>query len=83
MESVDVVEVVIRPLPWERMGLSYTGSGYGDRIPSSRMVRLAGDKPGRFRRVYVTCYSNAGTAWVIRNGARVTLPDTLPDPVAE
>ena len=73
----EVIETIRRPLWWHKAGLSFTASGYGARIPSDRMVRLAGDRPGIFRRVYVTIYSNAGTAWVVRNGARVVLPDFL------
>ena len=50
------------PLWWQAQGLSFTATGYGRRIPTSRMIQLPGSP--RWRRVYVCCYSNAGTAYV-------------------
>lgn len=35
--------------------------GYGERIPTSHMVK---NNRGRWQRVYVRQFSNAGTAWV-------------------
>lgn len=55
-----------RPLWWQAQGLQYTASGYGRRIPTQWVVQLPGS--ARWRRVYVCCYSNAGTAYV--EGAR-------------
>ena len=49
-----------RPLWWHLRGLSFTASGYGRRIPTSRVVRWN----GRWRRVYVAVYGNAGTAYI-------------------
>ena len=54
------------PLWWQARGLSFTASGYGRRIPTTRMLQLPGSP--RWRRVYVCIYSNAGTAYV--NGPR-------------
>jgi hypothetical protein len=54
-----------RPLAWQRAGLQQTASGYGRRLTSTRVVRLP---DGRTRRVYVTCFSNSGTAWIILDG---------------
>jgi hypothetical protein len=45
---------------WQRRGLSFTRSGYGRRIPTSRMVYLN----GKWRRVYCCIFSNAGTCYV-------------------
>ena len=56
-----------RPLWWHLKGLSQTASGYGKKLTSSRVLRLA---DGRVRRVYVTIYSNAGTAWIVLDGQR-------------
>lgn len=47
-------------LRWQELGLSYTATGYGRRIPSSYMVKWE----GKWRRVYVCQYSNAGTAYI-------------------
>lgn len=54
-----------RPLWWHNQGLSQTASGYGRKLTSSRCVKTA---DGKVRRVYVTCYSNSGTAWVTIKG---------------
>lgn len=54
-------------LAHHRLGLSYTRSGYGSRIPTHRMVRLPGSP--RWRRVYICQWSNSGTCYVLhRNG---------------
>lgn len=50
------------PLWHHTLGLQYTSSGYGRRIPSEWMVQLPGSP--RWRRVYVCIYSNSGTAYV-------------------
>ena len=47
---------------WQKQGLSYTASGYGKKIPTSRMVKLPGSP--RWRRVYCCIYSNIGTCYV-------------------
>jgi hypothetical protein len=52
------------PLWWQKQGLSQTASGYGRKLTSSKMVFWA----GRWRRVYVCCYSNAGTAYIMQGG---------------
>lgn len=67
--ALDALEVKTKLLPWQERGLSYTATGYGMKIPTSRMVRIAGDK--RWRRVYCTIYSNSGTCWIIIKGERV------------
>ena len=48
------------PLPWQKLGLAYTRSGYGRRIPTECMIRLN----KRWRRVYCCVYSNAGTCYI-------------------
>lgn len=47
-------------LPWRRL----SATGYGSRIPSAYMVKWE----GRWRRVYVACFSNAGTAYIGKAG---------------
>lgn len=56
------VPTVSAPLWWQVQGLSFTPSGYGRRIPTSKMIQLPGSP--RWRRVYVCIFSNAGTAYV-------------------
>ena len=65
-------ERVERPLWWHKQGLQQTASGYGKKLTTSTCVKLA---DGKLRRVYVTCYSNAGSAWINLKGERVFLHD--------
>lgn len=44
-------------------------SGYGSKVPSTWQLRIG----TRWHRVYVICWSNAGTAYVLRGGERVLL----------
>lgn len=59
----------IKVLWWQAQGLSYTASGYGKRIPSRYMVRFN----NRWHRVYVTIYSNIGTAYIVSKGVRIVV----------
>ena len=54
-----------RPLWFHTAGLQETASGYGSKLRTARMVRLP---DGRTRRVYLTIYSNSGTAWIELDG---------------
>ena len=55
------------PLSWQTQGLQYTATGYGAKIPTSKMMLLA----GVWRRVYCTIYSNVGTCWIIFDGKKL------------
>lgn len=57
--------IVDRPLWFHTAGLQETVSGYGKALTSARCVVLP---DGRTRRVRVTQYSNAGTAWIVLDG---------------
>ena len=61
------------PLWWHTRGLSETASGYGRALTHPCKVKLP---DGQLRRVYVTIYSNAGTAWIKLNGARRIVRDS-------
>jgi hypothetical protein len=54
-----------RLLPWQARGLSYSASGYGNKIPTRYMVQWR----GRWRRVYCACYGNSGTCYIGKPGA--------------
>lgn len=55
----------IKMLGWQARGLTYTATGYGAAIPTTRVIRfMEKGKIGRPRRVYCTQYSNAGTCWI-------------------
>jgi len=63
-------EFIDRPLWWHKKGLTQTASGYGSKITSRRCVKLS---DGRIHRVYITRYSNAGSAWIILNKEKLYL----------
>lgn len=48
---------------------SFTASGYGRKIPTTRMVQLPGHP--RWYRVYCIIFSNAGSTYIIRKGERI------------
>jgi len=56
-------KVMEKPLWWQLRGLSYTASGYGSKIPTSKMVHVN----GRWHRVYCCIYSNSGVCYVMIN----------------
>lgn len=51
----------------------HTKSGYGPRVPTSRMIRLENDH--KWRRIYCVIYSNAGTAFFVHDKRRVVVSD--------
>jgi hypothetical protein len=60
------------PLWWQKQGLQQTTTGYGAKLTSSKMVFFR----GKWRRIYITCYGNAGSAWIETRGERFYLRDT-------
>jgi hypothetical protein len=48
-----------------------TQSGYGPKLPTPYMVQWS----GKWRRVYVACYGNAGTAYIGKPGAWLATVD--------
>ena len=67
----DSAYLIRKPLDWQKRGLRYTRSGYGKKIPTEFMAVLN----GRMYRVYVTIFSNAGTAWITVRGQTIIVPD--------
>lgn len=57
------VPVKVKTLPWQERGLTWTATGYGERIPTRYMVQVE----GRWRRVYCFIISNSGTTFIGRN----------------
>ena len=53
----------------------HTASGYGGKIPTPYMLTDTTTRRRTYR-VYVMQYSNAGTAYIIRNGKQIIV-DTL------
>jgi hypothetical protein len=66
--------IMVRELPWQKMGLSYTATGYGSKIPTRYMVRTIDQK---WRRVYCAVFSNVGTTYVM-HGKDKTIVDLNP-----
>lgn len=60
------VTPVYDPLPWQKLGLQQTASGYGRKLTTSNCVYLRGRK----HRVYVTQISNAGSTWITFEGQK-------------
>lgn len=54
-------------LPHHVHGLSYTATGYGNKIPTIYTVFVG----GRWRRVYSRCYSNASSNYIIVSGDEI------------
>lgn len=61
-------EITNRPMPQHKAGLSWTASGYGYKIPTTKMVRLFDST--RWYRVYCCIHSNSGTCYIIVNKQR-------------
>lgn len=64
--NADRTELEYAPTAWQRLGLQETATGYGRRLNSGLKIHFN----GRAYRIYVTCFSNAGTAWFTSNGKR-------------
>lgn len=61
-DSFVTMEVAVKesPMEFHRLGLTWTASGYGKRIPTRYLVQFN----GRWRRVYSARFGNAGTAYI-------------------
>ena len=59
-----------RLLEWQRLGLQYTATGYGTKIPTSKVARWS---DGKVRRVYCDIYSNAGSCYCMIYGCKVSV----------
>lgn len=71
-DSFPNFEIIHRPLAWQEKGLQQTASGYGKRLTSRWCVKLPDN---RMRRIYITQFSNAGSAWVMVRGVQYFLLD--------
>lgn len=71
VEGIGWVPCAQALLWWQAKGLSETQSGYGSALRSTWMVKVH----GRWRRVKVTIWSNAGSSWVTIGGKRCDVGD--------
>jgi hypothetical protein len=60
-------ELVSCPLPWQQRGLQETATGYGKKLTTTWKINLN----GRLYRIYCTCYSNNGSAWIKVRGEKI------------
>ncbi|MDO8611124.1 MAG: hypothetical protein Q7R95_11415 [bacterium] len=63
----DRTELVDSPLEWQKRGLQQTASGYGRKLTTSLKINFN----GKLRRIYCTCFSNAGSCWFITKGKKI------------
>ena len=59
-----------RLLEWQRRGLQYTATGYGTKIPTSKVIKWS---DGHERRVYCDIYSNSGSCYCMIHGCKVSV----------
>jgi hypothetical protein len=59
------------PMAHHKLGLTYTASGYGRKIPSPYKVMIG----KRFHRLYTCIFSNIGTCYVIIGGVPCYVSD--------
>ena len=57
------------PLEWQKLKLSYTASGYGEKIPTSYKV-FYGEK---WRRVYCRVFSNIGSLYIMQGKEKLII----------
>jgi len=55
------------PLWWQKQGLSYTASGYGNKVPTRYCTRVP-EWGTRLYRVYCMIWSNVGSLYIIHHG---------------
>lgn len=63
----DTQDLVDAEPDWMKRGLQQTATGYGARLNSGRKINFN----GKLYRVYITQYSNAGSAWFISKGRKI------------
>ena len=65
----DRSELLYDPPKWMKLGLQETASGYGKRLNSGLKISFN----GKLYRIYITIFSNAGTAWFVTKGRRIVV----------
>jgi hypothetical protein len=58
-----------------------SADGYGRKIPTEYLVRTRQDS--RWRRVYVCCYSNSGTAYIETKGCKFLVVSRAEDRIRQ
>ena len=60
-------DVMVDYLPWQLQGKTYTATGYGSKIPTSKKIKYN----GIWHRIYCAIYSNIGTCYIISKGQKI------------
>jgi hypothetical protein len=68
----DKADLIINETWWQKKNLSYTRTGYGNKIPTRYMINFE----GRNYRVYCRVYSNSGTCYIVRKGEEIVIDAT-------
>ena len=71
ISSPDILSAKIEELYWQKLGLQYTASGYGKKIPTKYKVKIN----SKWHRVYCIIYSNIGTLYILKNKCMMTIED--------
>lgn len=59
-------DLVLAQLPWQKVGLQQTASGYGN-LTSSYKINFC----GKLYRIYILLYSNSGSSYFTVKGRRI------------
>ena len=63
----DVNDLVYAPLDWQMRGLQQTATGYGRKLTTPNKINFE----GKLYRIYLTQYSNVGSAWFLVRGRKI------------
>lgn len=66
-KRVEITEIRVKELWWQKRGLFFTATGYGNKIPSIYMLKYQ----GRWYRIYIRIYSNSGTSYIVSKGTEL------------
>jgi len=62
-------DLIDYPLPWQKLGLQETSSGYGAKLTSRHKISFEKKE----YRIYNTCYGNSGSSWFKAKGKKIYL----------
>lgn len=65
----DRTDLVYDPPAWMKAGRMETASGYGKRLNSGLKIHFN----GKLYRIYITIFSNNGTAWFVSRGRKIVV----------
>lgn len=68
---VEIIQVKEKPLQHHILGLTYTATGYGGKLPTRYMVKNKGS--GKWHRVYSVYYSNVSTEYILVGGVKIVV----------